>query len=373
MNKEKIYLSPPHLSGHEQAYINKAFQANYIAPIGANLNLFENKLQKYLGNNKHIVALNTGTAAIHLALLLLGVTKNDVVLCQSNTFVATANPITYLGATPIFIDSENKTWNLCPKLVEIAIKEQIEQGKKPKAIIAVCLYGMPYQISALQKLSKKYGIPIIEDAAEALGSSYYNKKCGTFGDFAVFSFNGNKIITTSAGGALVVNQKKIKEKAVFLATQAKQNKQNYTHEEVGYNYRMSNILAGLGCGQMQVLNEYVTARRKNFQYYFEKLNDITEISFLNEPNQYFSNRWLTCILVDSEKRRNKILQVLQQNNIEARPTWKPMHLQPLYKDCKAYINGVSENIYRKGICLPSGSNLTQNQLNYIIKTVKSVF
>ena len=369
----KIWLSSPHMSGKEQEYINSAFESNWIAPLGPNVTGFEIDIQSYLGDNSLVAALSSGTAAIHLSLILLGITHGDEVICQSKTFSASANPIVYLGATPIFIDSEADTWNLCPEQLEIAIKDRIAKGKKPKAIIAVHLYGMPYKIDEVNKIAEQYEIPVIEDSAEALGSSYKDKKCGTFGAISILSFNGNKIITTSGGGALVTKDKVIKEKAVFLATQARDNAVEYLHSTIGYNYRMSNVLAGIGRGQMEVLDNRVETRRKNYEFYYSNLKDIDTISFLEEPKQHYTNRWLSCILLDSERMREGLRIVLDKENIESRPLWKPMHQQPVFKNCPKYLNGISDDLFKKGLCLPSGSNLTDSERNRILATIRTYF
>jgi len=366
---QKIWLSPPHMGGNEQKYIQEAFDTNWIAPLGPNVDAFENMLDIYVGQNKKAVALNSGTAAIHLALVQLGVTKGDEVLCQSFTFSATVNPIMYQGAIPVFVDSELETWNMCPVLLEEAILERIKKGKKPKAIIAVHLYGMPAKIVELKKIAKKFEISFIEDAASALGSEVNGQKCGTFGDLAIFSFNGNKIITTSGGGALITKTISEKEKAVFLATQARDDAPHYQHSYIGYNYRMSNILAGIGRGQMEVLENRVEARRNVFNFYKNNLKN-SPFQFLEEPDGYKSNRWLTCILTESFKQREKIRVSLLQQNIESRPLWKPMHLQPIFKNCTSYENGNSEKLFKTGLCLPSGSNSTENELHRIVKVLK---
>ncbi|MEO6346342.1 MAG: DegT/DnrJ/EryC1/StrS family aminotransferase [Aquaticitalea sp.] len=369
----KIWLSSPHMGGNEQDYINQAFETNWIAPLGPNVTGFETDLQSYFGDDSLVAALSSGTAAIHLGLILLGVGKDDEVLCQSKTFSASANPIVYLGAKPIFIDSEEDTWNLCPEQLELAIKDRIKKGKKPKAIIAVHLYGMPYKVDEIHRVAATYEIPILEDSAEALGSHYKGKKCGTFGNISVLSFNGNKIITTSGGGALVNKDEKIKQKAVFLATQSRDNAVEYLHSHIGYNYRMSNILAGIGRGQMQVLDERVKARRNNYEFYYKNLNQIRELSFLSEPKDYFSNRWLSCILTESERMREDIRLALEKENIESRPFWKPMHQQPVFKECPRYLNGISDELFKKGLCLPSGSNLTDNERNKVLTTINRYF
>lgn len=369
----KIWLSSPHMSGHEEKFIKEAFNSNWIAPLGPNVNGFENDLESYLGNKVHVAALTTGTAAIHLALVLLNIKENDEVICQTKTFAASVNPVTYLGAKPVFVDSEKETWNMCPELLEHTIIDRIKTGVKPKAIIVINLYGMPYKVKEINTISQKYSIPIVEDCAEALGSSYYDQKCGTFGDLSVLSFNGNKIITTSGGGALVSKSKETKAKTIYLATQAKEPGLEYSHITIGYNYRMSNILAGIGRGQMEVLDKYVKLRRNNYNYYLTHLGSIKEIRFLNEPEGFYSNRWLTCIVCETNKMRDDILQLLEKNNIEARPSWKPMHLQPVFNEYPKYLNGVSDDLYKKALCLPSGSNLTQIDLNRIIKHIKQYF
>jgi len=357
----------------EQKFINEAFATNWIAPLGPNVTGFEEDIQNYLNQDCHVAALNSGTAAIHLALILLGVKNGDEVICQSKTFSASANPILYQGATPIFVDSEMDTWNMCPIQLEIAITDRIVKGKKPKAIIAVHLYGMPYKVDEIQTISKKYDIPIIEDSAEAFGSSYKGIKCGTFGDISILSFNGNKIITTSGGGALVSKNKIIKEKTIFLSTQARDKSVAYLHSHIGYNYRMSNIIAGIGRGQMTVLDSHVTKRRSNYNFYKDKLKEFEAISFLNEPEQLFSNRWLSCILLDSYRTREELRQMFDRENIETRPLWKPMHQQPVFKDYPSYLNGVSDALFEKGLCLPSGSNLAEEDLNRILNVFLAFF
>ena len=364
MNK-KIWLSPPHMGGSEQKYVQEAFDTNWVAPLGPNVNAFEKSLQNYLGQNKHVAALSSGTAAIHLSLILLGVTKGDEVLCQSFTFSATANPIIYQGATPIFIDSELETWNMCPEQLEIAILDRLKIGKKPKAIIAVHLYGMPYNVTKIHELGHKYEIPVIEDSAEALGSEVNGRKCGTFGDFSVLSFNGNKIITTSGGGALITKSEVEKEKAIFLATQARDNAPHYEHSNIGYNYRMSNIVAGIGRGQLEVLENRVKSRRNNFNFYKKHIKN-SDFKFLEEPEGYHSNRWLSCVLLPSFSIKEKIRLSLEKENIESRPLWKPMHLQPIFKNSLNFRNGNSEKLFETGLCLPSGSSITENELHRIV-------
>jgi len=372
MNK-KIWLSSPHMSGKEQFYIKEAFEANWVAPLGPNVNGFENELEAYLGRDMNVAALASGTSALHLGLILLGVKNGDEVICQSKTFSASANPIIYLGANPIFVDSEKDTWNLCPEQLELAVKDRISKGKKPKAIIAVHLYGMPYKVDEIREVADKYEIPILEDSAESLGSTYKGAKCGTFGDIAILSFNGNKIITTSGGGALVTNSKAVKDKAVFLSTQARDNAPHYQHSEIGYNYRMSNIVAGIGRGQMTILDNHVKQRRLNHMFYMNAFDEIEEIRFLEEPSQMYSNRWLTTIQLPSYSIREGLREFLLKDNIESRPLWKPMHLQPIFKDSPAFINGISEDLFKKGLCLPSGSNLTEDDLNRVILGIKTYF
>ena len=373
MSKEKIWLSSPHMGGTELEYINQAFEANWIAPLGPNVTGFEDAIKKYLKNGTNepveVAALSSGTAALHLALILLGVKSGDEVLCQSMTFAASANPIKYLGATPVFIDSEKETFNLCPTELENAIKDRIAKGNKPKAIIAVHLYGMPYQVEKINQLSKKYEIPVIEDSAEALGSTFKGKKCGTFADFSILSFNGNKIITTSGGGALVCKGAKNKKEAVFLATQARDDAPHYQHSKIGYNYRLSNISAGIGRGQMEVLDDRVEGRRSMFQFYKNLFKNVEGISLHQEPSQeYFSNRWLSVIVVDEKVcgfTREDLRKHFEKDNIECRPLWKPMHLQPVFQDYPYYGTGIAKELFKNGLCLPSGSNLTNQDKSRI--------
>ena len=369
----KVWLSSPHMGGDEQKFVKEAFDTNWIAPLGPNVTFFEKAISDYVNDNVYVAALSSGTGAIHLALEILGVSNGDDVICQTFTFSGSANPIKYLGANPVFVDSEKETWNISPELLEKAIKDGIENGKKPKAIIAVHLYGMPYKVNKIKEVADKYNVPVIEDSAEALGSSVNNLKCGSFGTIGIFSFNGNKIITTSGGGALIAHDEEIKNKAVFLATQAREEAPHYQHNVVGYNYRMSNVLAGIGRGQMLVLDDRVSARRSNYQFYYDNLHSIKEIEFLNEPEGYYSNRWLSCILTPSFEIREKIRLALLEENIESRPLWKPMHLQPVFKDCKSYMDGTSENLFERGLCLPSGSNLEQKDLIRVVNKIKSQF
>ena len=371
--ESKIWLSTPHMSGNEQSYIANAFETNWIAPLGPHVNGFESDIQHYLNADSHVAALSSGTAAIHLGLILLNVGHGDEVICQSKTFSASANPIVYQGATPVFVDSEKETWNMCPEQLELAIKDRIAKGKTPKAIIAVHLYGMPYKVDEIHSVAKTYDIPVLEDSAEALGSTYNLDKCGTFGTIAVLSFNGNKIITTSGGGAIITKDLKLKEKAVFLATQARENAVEYLHESIGYNYRLSNVLAGIGRGQIRVLDDRVRSRRSNYEFYKTELKTLEELTFVAEPKGSFSNRWLSTILTPSITAREDIRRHLEALNIESRPLWKPMHQQPVFKDAPKYLNGVSDDLFEKGLCLPSGSNLTENELNRVTSAIKTYF
>jgi len=367
--QNKIWLSSPHMGGNEQSYVDEAFKTNWIAPLGPNVNFFEEAIQNYIDENVHVAALSAGTAAIHLALEILGVSRGDEVICQSFTFSASANPIMYLGALPVFVDSEKDTWNISPQLLKEAIVDRIAKGKKPKAIVAVHLYGMPYKIKEVKAVADAYGIPIVEDSAEALGSKVDGTNCASFGDIGILSFNGNKIITTSGGGALVSKNLSFKQKAVFLATQARDDAPHYQHSNVGYNYRMSNVLAGIGRGQMEVLDNRVAARRANFDFYKSNLNHLDEIKFLNEPEGFFSNRWLSCILTSSYEMRERIRYALLEDDVESRPLWKPMHLQPIFESFPNYSDGTSEDLFERGLCLPSGSNLTNEDLQRVVTLV----
>jgi len=372
----KIWLSSPHMGGTEQKYVNEAFETNWIAPLGPHVDGLEQDLSQYTGT-KHAAALSSGTAAIHLALIMLGVGSGDEVICQTMTFSASANPIAYLGAIPIFIDSERDTWNMCPDLLRKAIKSRIEAGKKPKAIIPVHLYGMPAQMGKIMDIAREFSIPVVEDSAEALGSSINGRMMGSFGDIGVLSFNGNKIITTSGGGALLSDNEDYTEKARFLATQARDAAPHYQHSVIGYNYRMSNVAAGIGRGQMEVLDERVAKRRENFEFYKNALADISAITLMNEPEGYFSNRWLSTLLIDpvhaSGITRELIAEVLAADNVECRPLWKPMHLQPVFADAPYYGSGISEGLFANGLCLPSGSNLSNYDLERVVNGIKSCF
>lgn len=375
MTPKRIYLSSPHMGGTEQGYVKEAFDANWIAPLGPNVDGFERSLEDYLGDGHHVAALSSGTAALHLALILLGVGPGDEVICQSMTFSASANPIVYQGATPVFVDSETTTWNMCPNYLEQAIKNRMAIGRLPKAIIAVHLYGMPFRVTELTDIAKKYGIPLIEDSAESLGSSFEGKPCGTFGDLSILSFNGNKIITTSGGGALVSESEDIKKKAVFLATQARDDAPHYEHSKIGYNYRMSNICAGIGRGQMEVLDQHVNLRRANHQFYCEVFNRLEGITVFREPDdRYRSNHWLSCIQVEEGASFTSVALRLAfaEDNIESRPLWKPMHLQPVFSEALYFGGDVSEEIFKKGLCLPSGSNLTEGEKQRIQTVIEKM-
>ena len=378
MNRNRIFLSLSQQSGFEQQYIQEALATHWITTGGPNVDAFEKDLENYLGNQAHVGALSSGTAAIHLGLILLGVQAGDEVLCQSMTFSASANPILYLGATPVFIDSETETWNLCPLALEEAIKDRIAKGNKPKAIIAVHLYGVPYQVEAIKAISDKYNIPVLEDSAEALGSSYKGQKCGTFGDIGVLSFNGNKIITTSGGGAIVTQSKELKDRAVFFATQSRDDAPHYQHSEIGYNYRMSNICAGIGRGQMEVLDAHVALRRKMHEFYVDLFKDIEAVTVFTVPNtDYFANYWLSAIVIEPNQDkgidREALRLAFEAANIESRPLWKPMHLQPIFEHYPYYGSNVAETLFEKGLCLPSGSNLTDEERVRIKKVVFDFF
>lgn len=376
MDNKRIYLSLSEQSGFEQEYIQKALQTNWITSGGPNVNEFESALENYLDEKSFVSALNSGTSAIHLALVLLGVKEGDEIICQTMTFSASANPILYQGAIPIFVDSELDTWNICPEYLEAAIKDRIKKGKKPKAIIAVHLYGNPYKVDEIHSIADKYCIPVIEDSAEALGSSYKGKKCGTFGDFGVLSFNGNKIITTSSGGALITSSKELKEKTIFYATQSKDEAVHYQHSQIGYNYRMSNICAGVGLGQIKILDKNVDSRRKINSFYKEIFRDIDGVDIFESINEfYFSNYWLSTILVEhyENRTRESLRLAFEEANIESRPLWKPMHLQPIFEKYPYYGSKIAENLFLKGLCLPSGSNLTKEDKNRIEEVIKNFF
>ena len=379
MSKSKIWLSSPHMGGNEQKYVQEAFDGNWIAPQGPNIIEFQNDLAQYLAQDVFVAALSSGTAALHLGLILLGVQQGDEVICQSMTFAASANPILYLGATPIFVDSEIHTWNLCPEALEQAIIDRLSKGKKPKVIIAVHLYGVPYQVEAIQAIADKYNIPVLEDAASTLGSNYKGKKCGTFGTIGVVSFNGNKIITTSGGGAIVTHQKEMKEKALYYATQARDTAPHYQHSAIGYNYRMSNISAAIGRGQMEVLDTHIQARRAMHEFYKTVFKDIKGVTIFSVPNEdYYSNYWLSAITIQSELTKGgvtrEILRIaFEDANIESRPLWKPMHLQPVFEKEAYYGGNVAETLFEQGLCLPSGSNITEEEKKRIQEVVEAVF
>lgn len=374
--KSKIWLSSPHMSGREQIYVQEAFDTNWIAPLGHNVNEFEKVLAEYT-NAGYASALSAGTASIHLALIILRIEAGDEVIAQSFTFSATVNPIRYLGAKPVLVDSEDQTWNMCPRALKNAIEDRISKGKKPKAIILVHLYGMPAKMKEIREVAQMYSIPIVEDAAEALGSSLYGRKMGSWGKFGVLSFNGNKIITTSGGGALLSNDKKLIEMSRFLATQARDEAPHYQHSQIGYNYRMSNIIAGIGRGQMEVLDKRVSKRREINAWYKALLKDQPGICFHTEPTaDYYSNFWLTAILVDPQRTggitREDIRMALAVENIESRPLWKPMHLQPVFASCPFYSTGVSERLFEQGLCLPSGSNMTEDEMKRIATALNKI-
>jgi dTDP-4-amino-4,6-dideoxygalactose transaminase len=378
MENSRIWLSSLHMSGKEKQFVYDVLDANSVSQLGSNVTGFEQDLESYLAQESHVAALSSGTAALHLGLLLLGVKSGDEVICQTFTFSASANPIMYLGATPVFIDSELETWNMCPIILEEAIIDRIAKGKKPKAIIAVHLYGMPFKVDEIKAISQKYTIPLLEDSAEALGSTYKGQKCGTFGDIGVLSFNGNKIITTSGGGALVTNSIEIKNKTVFLATQARDNAPHYQHSEVGYNYRMSNICAGIGRGQMQVLEQYVSLRRDMHKLYSDIFGSIEGVTVFSEPSSdFFSNHWLSAIIIDPEKTGGKTREdlrlALENKNIESRSLWKPMHMQPIFMEYPYYGTKNAENLFSNGLCLPSGSNITTDEKNRIIHEIQQFF
>lgn len=374
----KILLSVPHMTGEEQEFIFQAFETNWISPVGPNIDAFENELSQIIGGSQ-VVALNTGTSAIHLALRLLDVTFDDFVFCQSLTFVASANPILYQHATPVFIDSEPETWNMSPKALGDALKYFKKNKKLPKAIIVVHLYGQSADMEEIIKISDSYGVPVIEDAAESLGSLYRGKHTGTFGKFGIFSFNGNKIITTSGGGALVSNDESMIERAKFLSTQAKDPKPYYQHTEVGYNYRMSNVLAGIGRGQLKVLDDRIDKRRKVFKAYQKKLTGISAIDWMQEEKSNFSNRWLSVFTINPDKSNitvKKLIDSLLELNIEARNVWMPMHMQPLFKDCLFFKHegkDVGGYFFKTGVCLPSSSNLSDVQQNIVIREIIKIF
>jgi dTDP-4-amino-4,6-dideoxygalactose transaminase/lipopolysaccharide/colanic/teichoic acid biosynthesis glycosyltransferase len=370
----RIRLAAPDISVQELEVIRKGFSIDWVSSFGPHISKFENNLSE-MSEGRKIAALSSGTSAIHLALILLGVKKNDDIICASFTFSASANPIKYLGANPIFIDSEKDSWNMCPALMEQAINDGISDNKKPKAIVLVHLYGMPAKLDEIMRIADNYDIPVIEDAAEALGSKYNNQQLGTFGKLGVYSFNGNKIITTSGGGALVCDDAEIINRAKFLATQARDEAPHYEHSQIGYNYRMSNVCAAIGLGQLEVLSDRVRRKREIYNFYKTELSGIKEIAFLDESVGSFSNYWLTTILIDENSAidREQLRLHLEKDNIESRPLWKPMHLQPVFKSCKAYVNGVSGDLFNRGLCLPSGTNMTEKDLRRIVGGIKKLY
>jgi dTDP-4-amino-4,6-dideoxygalactose transaminase len=370
MINKKIWLSSPHMGGEEVKFVMEAFNTNWIAPVGPHVEQFEKELAVW-NNIDHCAALSSGTAAIHLALIILGVQPGDDVICSSFTFSGSCNPILYVGATPVFIDSETATWNMDPDLLEEAILDRMKKGRKPKAIILVHLYGAAAQVNRIMEISRKYEIPIVEDAAEALGGTYNNQFLGTFGHLGIFSFNGNKIITTSGGGALVSKNGEWINKARFLATQARDPAPHYQHSSVGYNYRLSNVLAGIGRGQLKVLEERVNQRRSVFEFYKTTLKDTPAITFQPEASNTRSNRWLTTTVIKHPSATREHLRLaLEQQNIESRPLWKPMHLQPVFSQYPAYVNGTSESLFKEGLCLPSGTNLEEADLTRVVEILK---
>lgn len=374
----RIYLSPPHMSGYELEYVQEAFQSNWIAPLGPHVTAFEKEICQYTGS-AGAVAVSSGTAAIHLALRLLGVNSGDTVFCSSLTFIGSVNPILYQGATPVFIDSEPESWNMSPLALKKAFEAADHKGRIPKAVIAVNLYGQSANMKEILAICNKYDVPVLEDAAESLGATYNNKATGTWGKFGIYSFNGNKILTTSGGGMLVSNDIQSIEKALFWATQARDPAPYYEHSEMGYNYRMSNIVAAIGRGQLKVLNERVKARRAVFSHYYLMLSKIDGIEFMPEASYGSCNRWLTVISMDPTKiylNPAGLIKKLESRNIEARHVWKPMHLQPLFKDCKYYTHfdkeSVCESLFNTGVCLPSGSSLTDGDINRVITCIEQV-
>lgn len=370
--EEQIKLSLPHLAGNENKYVKDAIDSTWITPLGPYVNRFEDMLDEYLGVN-NVVALSAGTAAIHLALAIIGVGKGDEVICQSMTFSASANPIVYLGGKPVFVDSEPSTWNMDPTLLRNAIEERIKlTSRKPKAIIVVHLYGMPTRMDEIIKIAAEYDIPVVEDAAEAIGSEYDGHKCGTIGRFGILSFNGNKMITTSGGGALICPDKESAQRALFLATQARENRPYYYHETIGYNYRLSNVSAAIGCAQMEELDWRVNRRRAIHGIYADALRDNPVVSVHTNPDDTFnSNYWLSTILLDdaSPVSADDLRQKLASHNIETRLLWRPMHMQPVYKDAPAYVNGVSERLFGHGLCLPSSTTLSDEQIQYVAQLI----
>ncbi len=373
-SKQRVYLSPPHLSGKEQTFVRQAFDENWVAPIGPHINAFEKEMCAYTGA-PHAVALSSGTAAIHLALILLGVQRGDEVVCSDFTFIGSANPIMHLGATPVFVDSESRSWNMDPALLETALEDRLRKGKRVKAVVVVHLYGQSADMDAITDICSRYEVPLVEDAAESLGATYRKRHTGTIAPFGVYSFNGNKIITTSGGGMLAGHDKDLIDRARFLATQARDPAPHYEHSVVGYNYRMSNIAAGIGRGQLSVIEDRVARRREIFNIYVQKLGQIPGISFMPEPEYGRSNRWLTCVIIDPSKcrgNREAVRIALEEQNIESRPLWKPMHMQPVFRGAPCYTSGVSEALFKDGLCLPSGTAMSEDTLECIVDTVQAV-
>ncbi len=373
----RIWLSLAHMGGQELRFIQEAFDTNWVVPLGPNVDGFEKDLQEFLDKDVHVVALSAGTAAIHLGLVQLGVTQGDEVICQSFTFSASANPIAYQGGKPVFVGSEPETWNMSPRLLREAIEDRFAKtGKKPKAIIPVHLYGMPAKMDDIMAIANDYGIPVLEDAAEALGAEYKGQKCGTFGEFACLSFNGNKMITTSGGGALVCRTAEEAALTKFFATQARDKAPHYQHSHIGYNYRMSNICAGIGRGQMYVLEDHIARRRAINQLYRKLLHDLPGITFHTNPDSDFnSNYWLTCIVIDSDKAgftREELRLRMERENIETRPLWKPMHLQPVFADCPYYGDNTEGRLFDDGLCLPSGPTLTDKDIERVAEVIKGI-
>ena len=386
MSNKRIYLCLAHMGGNEIKYIQEAFDTNWVAPLGPNVNAFEADLERFAGNGKKVVALASGTAAVHLGMLALGVSKGDEVICQSFTFAASCNPAKYLGATPVFVGSEEKTWNMDPQKLEDAIKDRIRKtGKKPKVIVPVYMYGMPAYIDEIMEISNRYEIPVLEDSAEAFGSLYKGQMTGTIGHFGIMSFNGNKMITTSGGGALICPDEETKRKIMFYATQAREDKPYYLHKEIGYNYRLSNVCAGIGRGQMEVVHDHIRHHRHIADLYTEAFCDMDEIKMHREPEDYMeANYWLSTITFEGKDCKHAVvgqdcepcnqvirtMKALASEGIESRPLWKPMHTQPVYKDAPAYVDGTSERLFTKGLCLPSGPMVTDEDVERIIKIIK---
>ena len=377
MEHERIWLSLAEMGGGEQKYIDEAFRTNWVVPLGPNVSGFEGDLRSFLGGDHPVVALSAGTAALHLGLVMLGVERDDEVICQSFTFSASANPIVYQGARPVFVDSEPDTWNMSPTLLEEAIEDRIRAtGKRPKAIIPVHLYGMPAKMDEILAIANKYEIPVLEDAAEALGSEYKGKKCGTLGRFGALSFNGNKMITTSGGGALVCPDEAAAKRVMFFATQARDDAPHYQHSHIGYNYRLSNISAGIGRGQMEVLEEHIRRRRENHDRYRELMKDVSGVTVMCAPSaDYDSNYWLTTVLIDPEVAgfdREELRLALDEANIESRPLWKPMHLQPVFAEAASYVDGTSESLFEQGLCLPSGTRVGGPEIERVVDLIRSL-